>query len=391
VTVIAHTHAKSLILEGTTAVGVVVIGPDNKEYSFRASREVIVSSGVYESPKILMLSGIGPAAHLAEHGITTIIDSPHVGRNLLDHPILSHCFKLKDGYGLENHLLRPGPAKDGAVKAYQKSKSGPLSSGLLELVAFPRCDDAFATSKEYLAAKAANGGVDPFGPAGQPHFEIDFVPMWSSPFQWHFPCPPKGDYLTVIVDLMRPLSVDGYVKLNSTDPLEQPFINTNFFSNDLDIIALREGVRWVDDIVMNGDGMKEIIGEDYPWEMPRHSDEAMVQMILERAQTGFRKWYSTSHSTSQSCSTRGISLADKKKSFRPLWHLSPRQGHLPRRLGRQAEGLRRTEAARNRRLGLSRDSRLQDPERRVHGGGERGRHHQEGVSGPVLSSRLGAL
>jgi choline dehydrogenase len=113
--------------------------------------------------------------------------------------------------------------------------------------------------------------------------------MFSGPFQWHFPSPPKGDWLTVIVDLMRPLSQNGYVKLNSADPLEAPYVNLNFFSNDLDLIALREGIRWVDDILMTGDGMKDIIGDDYPWPMPRSSDEAMIKMILERSQTGFRK------------------------------------------------------------------------------------------------------
>ena len=112
--------------------------------------------------------------------------------------------------------------------------------------------------------------------------------MYSSPFQWHFPTPPEGDWLTVIVDLMRPLSRDGYVKLQSTDHLQQPIINRRFFSNSLDIIALREGVRWVDDILKNGEGMKDIIAEDYPWSMPRTSDEAMNQLILERSQTGFR-------------------------------------------------------------------------------------------------------
>jgi choline dehydrogenase len=93
--------------------------------------------------------------------------------------------------------------------------------------------------------------------------------------------------MTVIVDLLRPLSRNGFVKLNSTDPLEQPFININFFSNDLDLIAMREGCRMVDDILTTGAGMKDIIGDDYPWPLPRHSDEAMNKAILERSQTGF--------------------------------------------------------------------------------------------------------
>lgn len=88
---------------------------------------------------------------------------------------------------------------------------------------------------------------------------------------------------------VRPLSKNGTVTLNSADPLAQAKINLNFFSNDLDLIAMRKGVRNVDDIIMNGEGMKDIIEGDYPWPMPRSSDEAMIKMILERSQTGFRE------------------------------------------------------------------------------------------------------
>ena len=113
--------------------------------------------------------------------------------------------------------------------------------------------------------------------------------MFGDAFQWHFPTPPQGDSLTVIVDLLRPVSKPGHVTLRSANHADPPHINLNFFASDLDLVAMREGVRFVDDILMNGDGMKDIIGEDYPWAMPRLSDEAMNRAILERSQTGFRK------------------------------------------------------------------------------------------------------
>ena len=122
-----------------------------------------------------MLSGIGPKAELEEKGVNCVVDSPHVGQNLLDHPILSHVFRLKDGYGLDSHLLRAGAAKDGAMAAYRKNKTGPYSSGLLELVAFPRVDEYLKKNKQYNDYVSKHGGVDPFGPGGQPHFEVDFV------------------------------------------------------------------------------------------------------------------------------------------------------------------------------------------------------------------------
>lgn len=287
VTVMGQTHAKKLLIEDGKAVGVEVHGPDGQSYEFHAKYEVIVSEGVYESPKLLMLSGIGPKKTIEQFDIPAVATNEHVGQNLLDHPILPHVFRLKNGTGLDGHLLRPGPAHDAAVNAYTHHNSGPYTSGLLELVGLPRIDELLERDEEYRAAKKANGGLDPFGPGGQPHFEIDFVPMFSDAFQWHIPCPPEGDWLTVIVDLLRPMSKIGRVTLNSTDPLEQPNVNINFFENRLDLIALREGVRWVDDVLMNGEGMKDLIGEDYPWPMPRHSNAAMETMIKERSQTGF--------------------------------------------------------------------------------------------------------
>lgn len=176
VTLMSSTTSKNIVFDKAgKAVGVTVIGPDGQDYTFNAKYEVIVSQGVFESPKLLMLSGIGRKADLEAKGIKVLVDSEHVGQNLLDHPILSHVFKIKDGFGLDSHLLRAGPQKDGAVAAYRKDHTGVYSSGLLELVAFPRADKWFETSKEYREYKAKNGGIDPFGPAGQPHFEVDFV------------------------------------------------------------------------------------------------------------------------------------------------------------------------------------------------------------------------
>ena len=179
ITLVATAQAKNLVISGDTVTGVVVYKTNGEEVTFTAKKEVIVSCGVFESPKLLMLSGIGPEKELKEHGIKSVIQSEHVGQNLLDHPILAHVFRLKDGYGLDGHLLRAGPMKEAAVAAYRKNRTGPYHSGLLELVGFPRIDDYLMTDKSYRARKQANGGVDPFGPANQPHFEVDFVVSYS--------------------------------------------------------------------------------------------------------------------------------------------------------------------------------------------------------------------
>ncbi|KAF2771993.1 glucose-methanol-choline oxidoreductase-like protein [Teratosphaeria nubilosa] len=288
ITVIADFHVKKLLLkDGTTAYGAEGENNLGGTVQYTAKKEVILAAGVFEDPKILMWSGIGHSEHLSAFGIETVVDSKHVGQNLLDHPIMPHVIRLKDGVGLDHHLLYDGPDKQRALEAYAKERKGPFHSGLLELVGFPRIDARLEKYESYRKAKEANGGLDPFGPRNQPHFEVDFVPAFADAFQWHFPHPPEGNWLTIIVDLLRPVSKPGEVKLQSKDWRKQPYINLNFCGDDLDILALREGVRHIDDIILNGDGMKDLVGEDYPFPMPRDDDAKMDRQILERLQTGF--------------------------------------------------------------------------------------------------------
>ena len=288
VTVLSGTHSKRLIINDAdkTCNGVTVIHPSGNESDYFAAREVILSQGVFETPKLLMLSGIGPARELAKHKINTVVDSSHVGQNLIDHPGVPFVLRVKDGYGMDSAILRKGPKNDAIRATYQKDRTGPLASGFLELVGFPRIDQYLEKDPAYCRAKAANGGRDIFSPQGQPHFELDFVCMFGQAFQWHYPTPSEGDHLTVVVDLVRPISDPGEVTLNSTDPLEQPDINLNFFSNDLDIIAMREGIRFAYDVLM-GEDFKHLIVGEYPWQMPLDSDEGMRLAVLDRCQTAF--------------------------------------------------------------------------------------------------------
>lgn len=112
-----------------------------------------------------------------------------MGQHLLDHPIVPFVLQIKGGFGLDDHLLRAGALNDSAVAAYKRDKTGPVGSGLLEMVGFPRIDERLEKYPAYREAKATNGGFDPSGPAGQPHFELDFVGIFSAAFRRHYPVP----------------------------------------------------------------------------------------------------------------------------------------------------------------------------------------------------------
>jgi GMC oxidoreductase len=88
--------------------------------------------------------------------------------------------------------------------------------------------------------------------------------MFVHPFQPHVAIPESGDYMAIVCSLMRLLS-RGTVKLKSTDVMDQPEINFNFFSEEADLVATQEGERFtVRDVVQHGEGMRDVTHEPYP-------------------------------------------------------------------------------------------------------------------------------
>ena len=95
-TIKANCMIHRILFEGTKAVGVEIEsgGERFKVYG----EEIILSAGAINSPQLLMLSGVGPKAHLEELGIPVVRDVPGVGQNLRDHPMLSVTWKTKPDY-----------------------------------------------------------------------------------------------------------------------------------------------------------------------------------------------------------------------------------------------------------------------------------------------------
>lgn len=188
ITVKAQTMAHRLLFSGETCVGVQTHATD-KSQAYYARQEVIVCGGVFESPKLLLLSGIGPSTQgsitdltAVSSGIGHSIKSPHVGQNIQDHPVAPHSFKVKDGHSVDD-ALRPGVKNLEAMAEYKATGKGPLASSLLEMCGFARVDDRLKKCKEWREEEETRGH-DPLGPQGQPHFEYDFlVCSHSSPYE----------------------------------------------------------------------------------------------------------------------------------------------------------------------------------------------------------------
>jgi choline dehydrogenase len=209
VDVLTDTPALRVLFDGDRATGVEILH-DNRPSPVPATREVILCAGAYQSPQLLMLSGIGPAAELRAMGIVPRADLP-VGRNLQDHPIVSVIF------GTDQPSLRTAmtPAN---LERFEAHGEGPLTSSLTEAGLFVRTRAGLdAPDVQALIFPAAVGRnlLDP-------------------------PSPADGCSISPI--LLKPTS-RGSVVLRNTLPLTKPRIVHNYLETEEDRRTLTEGVR----------------------------------------------------------------------------------------------------------------------------------------------------
>jgi choline dehydrogenase len=208
-TVMPYMHVQRVLFEGIRAVGVVAeqLG-ELKE--LRAGREVILSGGAYNSPQLLMLSGIGPAEHLTMREIEVLLDQPLVGENLTDHPAVSTVFTTPEPVSLLQAL------EPAALEQFQTDQTGPFASNLAEAGAFARVMGGEAPDIQYHAVPVQivdEGTSDP-----------------TDHGMWIAPC------------LLQPES-RGSVRLASNDPSGKPIIRHNYYAAQRDMQVQMEGMR----------------------------------------------------------------------------------------------------------------------------------------------------
>jgi choline dehydrogenase-like flavoprotein len=210
--VVTGAHATRILFEGRRAVGVAYRqGREAKEA--RANREVVLSSGAFQSPQLLLLSGVGPAAELKRHGIEVL---PGVGRNLQDHIDYVTAYKSSS-----HDLFGLSPA--GAVRLvkaigeYRREKRGLLTTNFAET-------GGFLKSRPDLPL-----------PDLQLHFCVGIVDDHNRKFH-------GGHGYSCHVCLLRPKS-RGHVGLAGPDPLAAPLIDPNFLAEAEDLEGMVRGFK----------------------------------------------------------------------------------------------------------------------------------------------------
>ena len=203
-----------IIINKKQAEGVEYFQNGKTEYVY-ASKEVIVAASAINSPKILLLSGIGPAEELKNNGIEVIADRPGVGKNLQDHLELYIQMMAKTPVSLYKYWNPLGKAWVGLQ--WLLSKSGPGASNQFESAAFIR----------------SKAGVE------YPDIQYHFLPL---AVRYDGKLPVKGHGFQAHVGPMRSKS-RGYVALRSNDPKEAPKIQFNYMSHDSDWADFRNCIR----------------------------------------------------------------------------------------------------------------------------------------------------
>ena len=215
--------ATGLVLEQGRARGVRYVKDKAARIAW-ADSEVVLSGGAINSPQILMLSGVGPAAHLAEHGIDAVLDRPGVGANLQDHPSIGAEYLYAVPSRFHRRLRLDRLAVD-MVRA-RLFGAGPAAIP-------PSSATAFVRSRPEAAL---------------PDVQIFFRPASVSAREW-FPVlrPPAPETFAFRACHLRPES-RGAVRLRSADPADKARIRNDFLSTDTDRRALRDALRIVREI-----------------------------------------------------------------------------------------------------------------------------------------------
>ena len=209
-TALPYAHVTRLRFDGTRCVGLDYTREGRREFA-AARKEVALCAGALNSPQLLLLSGIGPAADLSELGIPLVLDLPGVGKNLMDHmqaPIAYHCTEPVSLVAKDNPLQ---------VRRYHKSKMGLLTSNLGEAGGFVKLDPA----------------------ARSPELQYHFGPDW---FIRHGFASPKGHGFTILAGLVATKS-RGQIQLQSADPLAPPLIDFGCLSHVDDVAVLLHGLK----------------------------------------------------------------------------------------------------------------------------------------------------
>lgn len=249
-----RTKVLRILFEGTRAVGVECMRGGRLE-TLRADREVIVSAGAINSPRLLLVSGIGAAGHLSEKGVRVVQDLPGVGQNLQDHIEVSLVSELTSDMSYDKYKKIRWQAVAGLQ--YALFRSGPVTSNVVEGGAFFRSSVA----------------------EGRPDSQFCFLP--GAGIEEGVDTVPGGNGCTLNICQTRPKSI-GSVSLRSADPGDLPMIVPNYLQEEHDVSCMADAVEF-GRTVMATDPIRRQIRSEYVPNQPLRTRYDHMAFVRQHA------------------------------------------------------------------------------------------------------------
>ncbi|KAM0718028.1 hypothetical protein Q7P37_006360 [Cladosporium fusiforme] len=263
--VLTGAMATKITLDGDAATG-IEFNHSGQIHTVQASKEVILSAGVIQSPQLLELSGIGDPEILKAAGVPVKIENKSVGANFQDHVLGGMLYDLADGVNSMDSLHGAEYAK-AQEEIYRSTNKGPYGSpGMLmgfvsyaSLVDKETLERTIAEVREHSAAKTAFEKAQEdviVKQLSDPTFaniqtfcipcQLD-VSAGESQIAFFSPPPEGKNRVSLLVCLEHPLS-RGSVHVTSADPFEKPRIDTGYLKHPVDAKILAEGIKWMDKV-----------------------------------------------------------------------------------------------------------------------------------------------
>ncbi|MFD1509143.1 GMC family oxidoreductase [Lacimonas salitolerans] len=263
VTLMTSAVAERIVFEGRRAVAVQVVR-GGRRLTLRAGREVILSAGAVTSPRLLQLSGIGPAELMKSQGIAPLLDAPHVGGNLQDHLGINYFFRATEP--TLNNMLRPFAGKLRAVLQYALTRRGPLA------LSVNQCGGYFRSSPELA------------GPDQQLYFNP--VTFTTTPNGKRTVVQPDPFAAFIIGFQPARPSSRGRIDISSADPLAPPRIRPNSLASEGDRAQVVAGGRLCQRI-MNTKALNRLVETAMGPDLRVMDDDQILADFRERCGTVF--------------------------------------------------------------------------------------------------------
>ncbi|KAI4197128.1 MAG: hypothetical protein LQ348_002195 [Seirophora lacunosa] len=267
------TMADKIVFDGTTATGVQVSsGNSTPPYVISAAKEVIVSAGVFQSPQLLQVSGVGPAGLLNQHGIKVVANRPGVGQGMQDHTFYGITYRVNVQTGT---ALSYGNNLQQAIEQFQTEQSGILSSPGGDFGAYEKIPQNLRSNFSRRAQKDLATL-----PSDWPELEYFSLPNYVGDFQ----DPTKNgiadgyQYATLMAVNIAPQS-RGTITISSASTRDQPLINPNWLTHPTDAETVIAGFKRIRDIFGN-EAMHDVtIGPEFYPGRNVTSDEEILAYI----------------------------------------------------------------------------------------------------------------